>query len=83
MLQIGDTAYMVESNRKVRSGSIIREKNKMFLFKFSEGGGVWLRNNRLYAAQKDAEAAALHRTPHQYTPEGVAAFINHLSAVMG
>lgn len=83
MFQIGDMAYMIESCRTIRSGVIVRGKDGMYLLRFAEGGGVWLRWDRLFHTEKEAEAAIPHRDSYRSTMKGMAAFRNHLDAVWG
>lgn len=83
MFQNGSIAYIIENNRNVRVGKIVREKNGMYLFSFLEGGGLWIRRNRLYSTQKDAEAVIQKHGTRRTKTEEAMAWRNHLTAIMG
>ena len=52
----GYTAYIVESNRFIREVEIKNFSGGMYLLIFKDtGGGVKLRENRLFATKEDAE----------------------------
>lgn len=56
--KIGDSAFILESNRIVREVTIIKCTGGMYLIKFVDtGGGIQVKEHRLYAAREDAEAA--------------------------
>lgn len=50
----GDTAYLVESNRIVRPGKILNVSGDMCLFRFEDGGGIRVRQSRLFPSFDDA-----------------------------
>lgn len=50
----GVTAYIIESNRKIRKVIVAHVTGNMVLVKFNEGGGIRVRLNRLF----DTEEAA-------------------------
>lgn len=54
----------------------------MYLFSFLEGGGLWIRRNRLYATQKDAEAVIQKQGIRRTKSEEALAWQNHLAAIM-
>ena len=55
-MRVGDTAYIVESNRIIREVKIIRCSGGMFLVKFSDtGGGIQVKRHRLFATREEAE----------------------------
>lgn len=74
---------MIENNRTVRAGRIVREQNGMYLFSFLEGGGLWIRRNRLYPTQKDAQAVIQKQGIRRTKSEEALAWQNHLAAIMG
>ncbi len=52
----GDTAFVVESARFIREGTVIRKIGSLYVFRFSDSnGGVKVREDRLYPSQKEAE----------------------------
>ena len=52
------TAYIVESNRFIREVEIKNFSGGMYLLIFKDtGGGVKLRENRLFATKEEAEAS--------------------------
>ncbi|MDD3186038.1 MAG: hypothetical protein PHT76_12135 [Anaerostipes sp.] len=55
--KVGDTAYILESNRIVKEVKIIRQSGGIYLIRFNTGGGIQVKEHRLYATQEEAEAA--------------------------
>ena len=54
----GDTAFIVESARFIREGTVIRKIGSLYVFGFSDcNGGVKVREDRLYPSQKEAESS--------------------------
>lgn len=71
----GDTAYIVESNRLVREVKIVNFSAGFYLIRFADnGGGIKVRENRLYATKEEAEATIKipeepkpkRKTPYDY-----------------
>ena len=55
-MKVGDTAYIVESNRYVREVEIRRCSGGMFLVRFTDtGGGIQVKIHRLFATREEAE----------------------------
>ena len=55
-MKVGDTAYIVESNRYVREAEIRRCSGGMFLVRFTDsGGGIQVKAHRLFATREEAE----------------------------
>lgn len=52
----GDTAYLIESGRIIREGQIVRRSGDLYLFRFVEGGGLKVKEHRLYATYEEAES---------------------------
>lgn len=50
----GDTAYIVESNRFVRQGTIVSCTGGIYLFKYP-GGGIRVKENRLFSSKEEAQ----------------------------
>ena len=51
-MKVGDTAYIVESNRYVREVEIRRRSGGMFMVRFTDtGGGIQVKAHRLLGNQ--------------------------------
>lgn len=56
--QVGDIAYLVENNRNVSEGRIIRVCGDLFTFQFRSGkGGTKVKAHRLFATKESALAS--------------------------
>ena len=68
----GDTAYLIESNRIIREITIVKFGGGFYLIRFKDsGGGIKVRENRLYASKEEAENAmtkAHSKTKPSYSP---------------
>lgn len=53
---VGDTVYIVESNNFVREVTIKRYSGGFYLVQFDTGGGIKVREKRLFQTQEDAIA---------------------------
>ena len=55
-MKVGDTAYIVESNRYVREVEIRRCSGGMLLVRFTDtGGGIQVKAHRLFATREETE----------------------------
>ncbi|MDD2979124.1 MAG: hypothetical protein PHN80_04055 [Hespellia sp.] len=52
----GETAYILESNRIVREVTIARASGGMYLIRFVDGGGIQVKEHRLYKTKEEAES---------------------------
>lgn len=52
-----DTAYLIESNRIIRKVKIVKISGGLYTIKFGNGGGIKVRETRLFATADDAKAA--------------------------
>lgn len=52
--KVGDTAYIVESNRFITEGKIVSCTGGIYLFRY-RNGGIRVKGNRLFASKEDAE----------------------------
>lgn len=52
----GDVAYLIESNRFIREGKITQYFNGLYLFQFTEGGAIRVKEHRLFASEEEAQA---------------------------
>ena len=51
----GDAAYIVESERVVREGKIVKCTGGIYLFRFAEGGAISVKEHRLYHSEEEAQ----------------------------
>lgn len=58
-LEVGDKAFIVESNRIVREVFILKRSRDFYTVRFAENvsGGIQLRASRLFASKEDAESS--------------------------
>lgn len=62
MYKQGDKAYITESGRIIREVIVVRVAGGMYTLKFTDtGGGVKLREGRLYSSKEAAEDAVKDR----------------------
>lgn len=70
--KVGDTAYLIESNRIVREITIVKVTGGFYTIRFKDsGGGIKVRENRLYTSKEEAENAitkAHSKTKPSYSP---------------
>lgn len=72
--KVGDTVFIVESNRFIREAEVRSCAGGMYLVKFKDsGGGIKLKEHRLFASKEDAEARItkpaskpVRRSPYDY-----------------
>ena len=66
----GDTAFIVESERIVKKGTIMKCTGGLYLLKFEGGGGTYVKEHRLYsseeAAQAEIDRIRAARNPNRY-----------------
>lgn len=62
--KVGDIAYILESNRIVREVTIVKCTGGIYLIRFNTGGGIQVKEHRLYATQDEAEAAIHGKKPN-------------------
>ena len=55
--KIGEIAYLIESNRFIREGKILRHSGDFYLFRFIGGGGTRVRADRLFPSEEAAQSA--------------------------
>ena len=54
---IGDMVFLIESNRIIREVNIIKSSGDFYTIKFVKGGGgIRVRESRLFATREEAEA---------------------------
>lgn len=54
--KVGDIVYIVESERIIREGKIMRCTGGLYLLRFTEGGGTAVKKHRLYHKEESAQA---------------------------
>ena len=68
-MKVGDTAYIVESNRYVREVEIRRCSGGMFLVRFTDtGGGIQVKAHRLFATTREEAEKSIEKAPEQEAP---------------
>lgn len=55
--QPGEIAYIIESNRYIMEGKILRRSGNLYIFRFIEGGGTQVHAGRLYPTEEAAQNA--------------------------
>lgn len=50
----GDIVYIVENTSRVREATVVRSSGEFCLLRFSGGGGIRLRESRLFRTAEDA-----------------------------
>ena len=65
----GDAVFIVESNRFIREAEVRSCSGGMYLVKFKDnGGGIKLKEHRLFASKEDAEASIPKSKPTRKSP---------------
>lgn len=74
----GDIAYIVESNNRVCMVTIKRYSGGFYLVTLENGGGIKVREKRLFHTKEDATSYILSigRTPREKIPESPSATQN-------
>ena len=57
-LEVGDKAFIIESNRIVREVFILKRSRDFYTVRFAENasGGIQLRASRLFSSKKEAQS---------------------------
>lgn len=56
--KVGDTVFIVESNRFIREAEVRTCSGGLYLVKFKDnGGGIKLKEHRLFPTKEEAEAS--------------------------
>ena len=65
----GDTVFIVESNRFIREAKVRSCTGGIYLIKFKDnGGGIKLKEHRLFATKEEAEASIPKAKPKYRSP---------------
>lgn len=63
---VGYTVYLVESNRMIREVLIVKYAGGFYTIRFKDsGGGIKVREHRLYVSKEEAESAIEKANPKQ------------------
>ena len=63
MIKLGETAYIIESNIKVREVWVVSVSGGFYLVRFMDtGGAIRVRGNRLFSSKEEAEAMIPKKT---------------------
>lgn len=63
--KLGDTVFFIESNRFIREAMVMKKSGDFYTLRFADGGGIRLRENRLFATKPEAEEKILLRSSEQ------------------
>lgn len=61
----GDTVFFIESNRFIREATVMKKSGDFYTLRFADGGGIRLRENRLFATRQEAAEKILPRPSEQ------------------
>jgi hypothetical protein len=53
--QAGMTVFIIESNIHVREATIVKKAGTFYTIRFESGGGITVRESRLFRTKEDAE----------------------------
>lgn len=53
--EVGDTAYLIESNRTIREVSVVKCNGDLYVIRFANGGGIQVKSHRLFISIEEAE----------------------------
>lgn len=71
-MKAGDTAYIIESNRFIKPVTIVNCSGGMYLIHFENGGGIRVKEHRLFATEEAAKESLniasepTRKTPYEY-----------------
>lgn len=55
-IKVGDIGYLIESNRYIREGKILKVSGGLYMFRFIEGGAIQVKEHRLFPSEEAAQA---------------------------
>lgn len=58
--ETGTEVFIIESNRIIRKATVVRRSSDFYILRFDGGGGIRLREGRIFSTREQAEAT-LHR----------------------
>lgn len=71
-MKAGDTAYLIESNRIIKPVKVVNCAGGMYLIRFENGGGIRVKEHRLFATEEEARASlgiietSKRKSPYDY-----------------
>lgn len=54
--ETGTEVFFIESNRIIRKATVVRRSGDFYILRFDEGGGIQLREGRIFPTREQAEA---------------------------
>ena len=54
--ETGTEVFFIESNRIIRKATVVRRSGDFYILRFDEGGGIQLREGRIFLTREQAEA---------------------------
>lgn len=54
--ETGSEVFFIESNRIIRKATVVRRSVNFYILRFDEGGGIQLREGRVFLTKEQAEA---------------------------
>lgn len=63
--KVGDTVYIIESNRIIRKCTVGRVVGGIYLIRFEEGGAIQVKRHRLFDSREAAEESLPHTKPRR------------------
>ena len=54
--ETGTEVFFIESNRIIRKATVVRRSGDFYILRFDEGGGIQLREGRIFPTKEQAEA---------------------------
>ena len=54
--EIGTEVFFIESNRIIRKATVVRRSGDFYILRFDEGGGIQLREGRIFPTREQEEA---------------------------
>ena len=53
--ETGTEVFFIESNRIIRKATVVRKNGNFYILRFDEGGGIQLREGRIFPTKERAE----------------------------
>ena len=54
--ETGTEVFFIESNRIIRKATVVRRNGDFYILRFDGGGGIQLREGRIFSTREQAEA---------------------------
>ena len=59
--QVNQTVYLISSVNWIKEATVLKYTGGFYTIRFENGGGVKVRESRIYPTRKEAEQAILNR----------------------